>query len=76
MTSTVPTRVRPDPTTVALVEELVAVLDDRMTPAGHPYALVMSEHRGTCPAHECSLRCQAYRQLMVDAVAWLQEANT
>jgi hypothetical protein len=58
----------------ALIERLVTVLDDRMTKAGHPYALVLQEHRGTCPPYECSARCIEYRALFVEAMAWL-DAN-
>lgn len=51
----------------SILERLLQVLDDRMTTAGHPYALVMTEHRGTCGPYECSLRCQDYRALFVEA---------
>lgn len=54
-----------------LIRELLTVLNDRMTPQGHPYALVLREHRGTCPPYEDSLRCRVYRDLFVRGTAWL-----
>lgn len=57
---------------VELIVRLTAVLQDRMTTAGHPYALVMSEHRGTCPAQYCSDRCVEYTALYREAVAFLR----
>ena len=54
-----------------IVEQLMTVLDDRMTKAGHPYALVLHEHRGTCPPRECSLRCQGYRALFETGAGWI-----
>lgn len=55
-----------------LIADLMTVLDDRMTKAGHPHQLVTWEHRGVCPPKACSLRCQVYRALFVEASAWLE----
>lgn len=59
-----------------LIEALAAVLEERMTPQHHPYALVMREHRGTCPPRECSARCTAYRALLIEAAEYLAAADS
>jgi hypothetical protein len=56
-----------------LIARLLKVLDDRMTPSGHPYALVIQEHRGTCPYDRHSARCDDYRALFVHGTRWLDQ---
>lgn len=55
-----------------LIWELTRVLHERTTPSGHPYAVVQSESRGTCPPRYCSERCQHYRALYLQATRWLE----
>ena len=55
-----------------LIARLAAVLEERMTKAGHPAALVLQEHRGICPPRECSARCVEYRALLIEAAEYLE----
>lgn len=50
-----------------LFTDLLGALAERFTAAGHVMQQIEWEHRGHCPPGACSMRCQAYSALLIEA---------
>ena len=55
-----------------LFTALLGALAERFTSAGHVMQQIEWEHRGHCPSGSCSMWCQTYAALLIEASELLE----